>query len=56
MLLPTAFALGALLGWRRASQRGGDSLDKWQYAAAHGIGCLLLALVGAIALQRFGLI
>ena len=33
MLLPTAFVLGALLGWQRAGRRGGDRLDKLQYAA-----------------------
>ncbi len=56
MLLPIAFALGALLGWFRAARSGGDRLDRLQYAAAHGIAFLLLALIGAIALQRFGLI
>ena len=28
MLLPLAFALGALVGWRRAARRGGDRLDR----------------------------
>ena len=56
MLLPFAFAMGAILGWFRASRAGGDRLDQLQYAAAHGIGFLLLALVGAIALQRFGVV
>lgn len=56
MLLPIAFVLGAILGWFRAAQAGGDRLDRLQYAAAHGIGFLLIALVGAIALQRFGVI
>ena len=44
MLLPAAFALGALLGWQRAGRRGGDRLDQLQYAAAHGI---LFVLVDA---------
>ncbi len=54
MLLPIAFALGALVGWRRAARRGGDTLDRLQYAAAHGILFTLVALAGAIFAQRAG--
>lgn len=54
MLLPLAFALGALLGWRRAAARGGDRLDKLQYAAAHGILLALVTLAGTILAQRLG--
>ena len=50
MILPFAFLLGALIGWRRAASRGGERLDKLQYAAAHGIGFALLALVGTVFL------
>jgi hypothetical protein len=56
MLLPLAFALGALVGWRRATARGGDRLDKLQYAAVHGILFALVALVVAIGAERLGLI
>ncbi|HVH03409.1 MAG TPA: apolipoprotein acyltransferase [Amaricoccus sp.] len=56
MLLPLAFALGALFGWRRAAARGGDRLDKLQYGAAHGILFALLGLAGTIAARRLGLL
>ena len=56
MLLPLAFALGALFGWRRAVARGGDRLDRLQYAAVHGILFLLVTLVATLAAERFGLL
>jgi phosphate/sulfate permease len=56
MLLPLAFALGALFGWRRAVARGGDRLDKLQYAAVHGIIFALVTLIVTIGAARFGLI
>lgn len=54
MILPIAFLLGALLGWFRASKRGGNRLDKLQYAAAHGIAFVLLALLVTIAADWAG--
>jgi hypothetical protein len=56
MLLPLAFVLGALYGWRRAVARGGDRLDKLQYAAVHGILFTLVTLVAIIVAQRLGLV
>jgi hypothetical protein len=56
MLLPLAFALGALFGWRRAVARGGDRLDRLQYAVVHGILFLLVTLVATLAAERFGLL
>jgi hypothetical protein len=56
MLLPIAFALGALLGWHRARRRGGDRLDRIQYAAAHGILVLLLTVIALVAAGRLGLV
>jgi len=56
MLLPLAFCLGALIGWRRAGLRDGDRLDRLQYAAAHGILLVLIALAGSILAQRLGLL
>jgi len=56
MLLPVAFALGALLGWHRAARRGGDWRDKLQYAAAHAILFVLLTLVALVAAGRLGLV
>lgn len=56
MLLLFAFALGALVGWRRAAARDGDRLDRLQYAAVHGILFVLVTLVATIAAERFGLV
>ena len=56
MLLPIAFVLGALFGWRRAATAGGDRLDKLQYAAVHGILFTLVTLVATIGAQRLGLL
>ena len=52
MILPIAFIAGALVGWVRAGRRGGQRLDKLHYAAAHGIGFALLALVVTIVGAR----
>ena len=56
MLLPIAFVLGALFGWRRRGHRGGDRLDQLQYAAVHGILFALVTLVATILAQRLGLL
>lgn len=48
MILPIAFVIGAFLGWSRAAKRGGERMDKLQYAAAHGIILTLIALVGVV--------
>ncbi|WP_424926577.1 hypothetical protein [Amaricoccus tamworthensis] len=45
MLVLAAAILGALLGWRYANQRGGDRLDKLQYATGFGIAFVLATLV-----------
>jgi len=51
MILPIAFLLGALWGWVRATKRDGNTLDKLQYAAAHGIALALAALLITIGLD-----
>lgn len=56
MILPLAFAIGMLIGWRRAARRGGDRLDRWQYAAAHGIACTIAALAVTVIAGRLGLL
>lgn len=53
MVLPFAFAVGALIGWLRAKRRGGDRLDRMQYAAAHGILLTIAALVMTVLIRRF---
>ena len=56
MLLVAAFALGALVGWRRAARHGGDRLDRLQYGAVHGIVFTLVAVVLTLVLGRAGLL
>lgn len=54
MLVPLAFLLGAFLGWKRATRRGGDRKDQLQYAAAHAIALSLVAVFLSILITRMG--
>jgi phosphate/sulfate permease len=54
MLILLAIALGAFLGWRRATARGGDRLDKLQYAAAHAIALGLATTIILVLAARMG--
>ena len=54
LLMIAAFALGATVGWRRATARGGDRLDKMQYGVAHSIAFSLATLALAILAARLG--
>ena len=49
-----ALVLGAGLGAWRAKRRGGKGLDMLQYAAAHAIPLMILALFLTIMLDRSG--
>ncbi len=49
MIFFAAIAIGAILGWYRAGRRGGNRLDKLQYAAAHAILFAILGLFATIA-------
>ncbi|HVL20915.1 MAG TPA: hypothetical protein VM422_08060 [Amaricoccus sp.] len=55
MLLFIIFLLGAAFGAFRASRRGGDRLDQLQYAAAHGILFVLIALTVSVLGAALGL-
>ena len=37
--------LAGLLGWARATRRGGNRADRWQYAFAHGIPMFLVGMI-----------
>jgi hypothetical protein len=56
MVVILAFLAGAALGWTRAGRRGGDRLDRLQYAAAHAIFFALVAFILVVLAQRAGLI
>ncbi len=47
--------IGAILGWMRASKRGGNTADKLQYAVAHGIALLLVGYFIALLMAKFGI-
>lgn len=55
VLLLIFFLIGAIFGALRAARRGGDRLDQLQYAAAHGILFVLLALTVSVLGGAFGL-
>lgn len=44
----------ALLGWRRAAAQGGNTADKWQYAAAHAIPAFLVVIILMTVAARMG--
>ncbi len=52
MVFFLAFATGLVFGWVRAGRRGGDRLDRLQYAAAHGILFALASFALAVVVQR----
>lgn len=54
VLVLSALVVGAALGVWRAKRRGGRLLDMLQYAAAHAIPLMLLALFVTIYLDRAG--
>jgi hypothetical protein len=56
MFVVPAFFIGAIIGWIRAGKRGGNRLDKLQYAVAHGIALFLLTLVLTLAGDWMGLL
>ena len=46
----------ALLGWRRASQRGGTRADCIQYALSHGIPGFLVSMILMTVAARLGML
>ncbi|SPH18344.1 hypothetical protein DEA8626_01881 [Defluviimonas aquaemixtae] len=52
MIFVAAIILGAFVGWRRAARRGGNRLDKIQYAATHAIFFAILGLFATILYYR----
>jgi len=49
-----AMVVGAVLGAWRAKRRGGKVLDMLQYAAAHAIPLMIVALFVTIFMDRSG--
>lgn len=47
--------IGITLGWVRATKRGGNTADKLQYAAGHGIALLLVGYFIALFMAKWGI-
>ncbi len=54
VLVVAALVLGVLVGAWRAKRRGGKAVDMLQYAAAHAIPLMILAMFITIFLDRGG--
>lgn len=52
MIFFPAILLGAAIGWYRATKRGGNRLDRLQYAAVHAIIFAILGLFLSIIVHR----
>lgn len=52
MIVVAGFVVCAIIGWTRATKRGGTTPDKVQYALAHGIPGALAALALTVILER----
>lgn len=52
MIVILAAVFGALIGYRRADQRGGNRMDKAQYAAAHAIAFAIVGLFATLLVER----
>lgn len=52
MIVITAVIIGALLGWRRASQLGGNRRDRVQYAIAFALGFAMIGVFATIFVHR----
>lgn len=52
MIFFPAIVIGAALGWYRATKRGGNRLDKLQYAGSHAILFAILGLFATIIYHR----
>lgn len=52
MIVIAAAVIGAILGWRRAGQLGGDRRDRAQYAGAYAIGLAMVGLFATVIIER----
>ena len=52
MIVIAFFLIGAILGWRTAAKRQGDTLDKLQYAAAYCLAFSVVGLIITVLLER----
>lgn len=53
MIQIIALVAGFAFGWFRAQRRGGNTADKWQYGAGHGVAFYVLAVIATILFGRY---
>ncbi|WCR12340.1 hypothetical protein JHW45_08540 [Paracoccus stylophorae] len=53
MIVIASLVIGALLGWRRAGQLGGNTRDRLQYAAGFALAFSVIGLFLTVLLDRF---
>lgn len=46
--------IAAVAGWLRAARRGGNTADRFQFAAAHGIAGFLVGMLVMTAVVHMG--
>ena len=52
MIVIAAMLLGAVLGWRRAGQLGGNTRDRAQYAAGFALALGAVGLFATVLIDR----
>lgn len=52
MIVIAAIVIGAALGWRRATQLGGNTRDKLQYAGGFALAFSLIGILATVILDR----
>nr|WP_319251535.1 apolipoprotein acyltransferase [uncultured Celeribacter sp.] len=52
MIVIVLAILGTILGWRMAAKRGGNRLDKLQYAAVYFLIAALIGLFLTVLVER----
>jgi len=52
MYILAGILIGAVIGYRRALKRGGNGLDRAQYAAVHAIVLAIVGLFLTVVLNR----
>jgi len=52
MIVIAGAVIGAIIGYRQAASRGGNAMDRAQYAAVHGIALALLGLFITLIIDR----
>lgn len=52
MIIIAALVIGAVLGWRRAVQLGGNGRDRAQYAAAYAMAFTVIGLFLTVVIDR----